>query len=59
EVEKLSRSSIVDEEEQYISSESSTSISLHEEPSYFRPVYKGESDAFCIQLFCIDEKYEA
>ncbi|KAM4833005.1 cilia- and flagella-associated protein 61 [Urocitellus parryii] len=59
EVEKLSRRSIVDEEEQYISSESSTSISLHEEPSYFRPVYKGESDAFCIQLFCIDEKYEA
>uniref|UniRef100_A0A4X2K6V2 Cilia- and flagella-associated protein 61 N-terminal domain-containing protein n=1 Tax=Vombatus ursinus TaxID=29139 RepID=A0A4X2K6V2_VOMUR len=24
----------------------------------FRPVYKGASSAFCIQLFCIDEKYE-
>uniref|UniRef100_A0A8D2AHM7 Cilia and flagella associated protein 61 n=1 Tax=Sciurus vulgaris TaxID=55149 RepID=A0A8D2AHM7_SCIVU len=59
EVEKLSRASIVDGEEHYISSGSSTSVSLREEPSYFHPIYAGESDAFCIQLFCIDEKYEA
>ncbi|CAK6447385.1 unnamed protein product [Pipistrellus nathusii] len=25
----------------------------------FRPIYRGASSAFCIQLFCIDEKYEA
>lgn len=59
EAEKLSRTSIVDEQEDHISSESSISILLHEEPSYFRPIYKGTSAAFCIQLFCIDEKYEA
>ncbi|XP_054580431.1 cilia- and flagella-associated protein 61 isoform X2 [Eptesicus fuscus] len=29
------------------------------ETTFFRPVYKGASSAFCIQLFCIDEKYEA
>ena len=27
--------------------------------SSFRPIYKGASTAFCIQLFFIDEKYEA
>ncbi|KAM4694219.1 cilia- and flagella-associated protein 61 [Discoglossus pictus] len=25
---------------------------------HFRPVYKGDINAFCIQLFCIDEKHE-
>ncbi|XP_053430226.1 cilia- and flagella-associated protein 61 [Nycticebus coucang] len=41
------------------SSKASTSTSLLEEPRHFRPIYKGASAAFCIQLFCIDEKYEA
>ncbi|XP_044515434.1 cilia- and flagella-associated protein 61 [Gracilinanus agilis] len=35
---------------------SKASLIIDEED--FRPVYKGESSAFCIQLFCIDEKYE-
>ncbi|XP_053783332.1 cilia- and flagella-associated protein 61 isoform X5 [Desmodus rotundus] len=38
---------------------SSASISLPEETNYFRPIYMGASSAFCIQLFCIDEKHEA
>lgn len=38
---------------------SSASISLPEETKSFRPVYMGASTAFCIQLFCIDEKHEA
>uniref|UniRef100_A0A8B9GEP1 Cilia and flagella associated protein 61 n=1 Tax=Amazona collaria TaxID=241587 RepID=A0A8B9GEP1_9PSIT len=29
-----------------------------EEKAAFRPVYKGASNAFCIRLFLIDEKYE-
>ncbi|KAM9316787.1 cilia- and flagella-associated protein 61 [Gastrophryne carolinensis] len=28
-----------------------------QEGELFRPVYKGEVSAFCIQLFCIDEKH--
>uniref|UniRef100_A0A8C5KZJ3 Cilia and flagella associated protein 61 n=1 Tax=Jaculus jaculus TaxID=51337 RepID=A0A8C5KZJ3_JACJA len=32
---------------------------LQGESSHFRPIYRGASSAFCIQLFCIDEKYEA
>ncbi|XP_056669820.1 cilia- and flagella-associated protein 61 isoform X2 [Monodelphis domestica] len=35
---------------------SKASLTIDEED--FRPVYKGEPSAFCIQLFCIDEKYE-
>ncbi|KAK2147282.1 hypothetical protein LSH36_561g01009 [Paralvinella palmiformis] len=27
-------------------------------PKHFLPVYKGENSVFCIQLFCIDERYE-
>ena len=27
-------------------------------PKRFVPTYHGESNAFCIQLFCIDESYE-
>lgn len=42
-----------------ISNTSSASISLPEETSNFRPIYKGAPTAFCIQLFCIDEKHEA
>ncbi|NWZ28929.1 CFA61 protein, partial [Asarcornis scutulata] len=29
-----------------------------EEKDTFRPVYRGASNAVCIRLFCIDEKYE-
>uniref|UniRef100_A0A8D0MCU8 Cilia and flagella associated protein 61 n=1 Tax=Sus scrofa TaxID=9823 RepID=A0A8D0MCU8_PIG len=42
-----------------VSNTSSASISLPKETSSFRPIYRGASAAFCIQLFCIDEKYEA
>ncbi|XP_053567984.1 cilia- and flagella-associated protein 61 [Bombina bombina] len=28
------------------------------EIQHFRPLYKGNATAFCIQLFCIDEKHE-
>ncbi|ELV12996.1 hypothetical protein TREES_T100008128 [Tupaia chinensis] len=58
-VEKFSQISVMDEVDNYISSESSASILLPEGYSHFHPTYKGASDAFCIQLFCIDEKYEA
>ncbi|XP_066282688.1 cilia- and flagella-associated protein 61-like isoform X1 [Branchiostoma lanceolatum] len=27
-------------------------------PPRFTPVYKGESNAFCVHLFCIDERFE-
>ncbi|XP_060630072.2 cilia- and flagella-associated protein 61 [Anolis sagrei] len=36
--------------------ETLSTISLDREA--FHPVYKGAVNAFCIQLFCIDEKYE-
>uniref|UniRef100_A0A669QLG1 Cilia and flagella associated protein 61 n=1 Tax=Phasianus colchicus TaxID=9054 RepID=A0A669QLG1_PHACC len=29
-----------------------------EEKDTFHPIYRGASNAFCIRLFCIDEKYE-
>ncbi|XP_055977413.1 cilia- and flagella-associated protein 61 [Sorex fumeus] len=32
---------------------------LGPDTSSFRPVYKGAASAFCIQLFCVDENYEA
>ncbi|XP_057636838.1 cilia- and flagella-associated protein 61 [Chionomys nivalis] len=57
---KLSELSNVDDEDLILSSESSLpSFLFPEESSHFRPIYLGESTAFCIQLFCIDEKYEA
>lgn len=57
---KLSVLSNVGDEDLTLSSESSLpSFLLPEESSHFRPIYLGESTAFCIQLFCIDEKYEA
>ncbi|XP_036176862.1 cilia- and flagella-associated protein 61 [Myotis myotis] len=37
----------------------SMASSLLGDTTPFRPVYKGAPSAFCIQLFCIDEKYEA
>ncbi|CAH6787766.1 Cfap61 [Phodopus roborovskii] len=57
---KLSMLSIMGDEDLSLSSESSPpSFLFSEESSHFRPIYLGESAAFCIQLFCIDEKYEA
>ncbi|XP_073930342.1 cilia- and flagella-associated protein 61 isoform X1 [Castor canadensis] len=56
---ELSKASIVDGQYHCISSESSSSLWLPKEPSPFRPLYRGDSTAFCIQLFCIDENYEA
>ncbi|XP_041911065.1 cilia- and flagella-associated protein 61 [Arvicola amphibius] len=57
---KLSMVSNVDDEELTLNSESSLpSFLFPEESSHFRPIYLGECSAFCIQLFCIDEKYEA
>ncbi|XP_032460315.1 cilia- and flagella-associated protein 61 [Phocoena sinus] len=57
--EKLSQEDSVDYTDYCISNTSSASISLPEETSNFRPIYKGAPTAFCIQLFCIDEKHEA
>ncbi|XP_075818490.1 cilia- and flagella-associated protein 61 isoform X2 [Microtus pennsylvanicus] len=57
---KLSVLSNMGDEDLTLSSESSLpSFLFPEESSHFRPIYLGESTAFCIQLFCIDEKYEA
>ncbi|XP_040602369.1 cilia- and flagella-associated protein 61 isoform X2 [Mesocricetus auratus] len=57
---KFSVISIVGDEDLSLNSENSLpSFLFPEESSHFRPIYLGESAAFCIQLFCIDEKYEA
>ncbi|XP_042731215.1 LOW QUALITY PROTEIN: cilia- and flagella-associated protein 61 [Lagopus leucura] len=37
---------------------SATSFLEAEEKDTFHPIYRGTSNAFCIRLFCIDEKYE-
>ncbi|XP_021247902.1 cilia- and flagella-associated protein 61 isoform X5 [Numida meleagris] len=37
---------------------SATSLLEVEEKDTFHPVYRGASNAFCIRLFCINEKYE-
>uniref|UniRef100_A0A8C0F6I3 Cilia and flagella associated protein 61 n=1 Tax=Bubo bubo TaxID=30461 RepID=A0A8C0F6I3_BUBBB len=37
---------------------SATLLLETEEGGAFYPVYRGASNAFCIRLFCIDEKYE-
>lgn len=37
---------------------SATSFLEAEEKDTFHPIYRGASNAFCIRLFCIDEKYE-
>lgn len=58
-LEITSQLSTVDEQTQYLVSRSSTYGSLREEPGYFRPSYNGAPTAFCIQLFCIDEKHAA
>ncbi|XP_013367639.1 PREDICTED: cilia- and flagella-associated protein 61 isoform X1 [Chinchilla lanigera] len=58
-LDKLSLLSLTGEQEHGVSRWSSASIQLPKEPSHFRPVYRGAPSVFCIQLFCIDEKYEA
>ncbi|XP_071067676.1 cilia- and flagella-associated protein 61 isoform X2 [Dasypus novemcinctus] len=58
-IEKLSEVSIAEELDNDIMTEGSASILLPEEKEDFRPIYRGTSTAFCIQLFCIEEKYEA
>ncbi|XP_070341608.1 cilia- and flagella-associated protein 61 isoform X5 [Equus asinus] len=58
-MEKLSQVSTVIDTDYYISNMSLASISPPEETSHFRPIYRGASAAFCIQLFCIDEMHEA
>lgn len=49
----------MDNVDSHVSDMSLASILLPKEMSYFRPIYRGASAAFCIQLFCIDEKHEA
>ncbi|XP_021564545.1 cilia- and flagella-associated protein 61-like [Carlito syrichta] len=58
-IKKLSSGSTGYATDHRISSRTSASVLLSEEPSHFRPIYRGASAAFCIQLFCIDEKHEA
>ncbi|KAF6284178.1 cilia and flagella associated protein 61 [Rhinolophus ferrumequinum] len=58
-LENLHQVSTEDDTNHCVSAMSSASISLPKEIKYFRPIYMGASSAFCIQLFCIDEKYEA
>ncbi|XP_049724742.1 cilia- and flagella-associated protein 61 isoform X1 [Elephas maximus indicus] len=58
-IEKLIKISVGKEVEHEVSIQSSASVSLPEEICNFRPTYRGPSAAFCIQLFCIDEKHEA
>ncbi|KAM6163775.1 cilia- and flagella-associated protein 61 [Rhynchocyon petersi] len=53
--EELSDISITEE----LRYDSSSSTFLQEEVGSFRPTYVGAAAAFCIQLFCIDEKHEA
>ncbi|XP_054551968.1 cilia- and flagella-associated protein 61 isoform X2 [Talpa occidentalis] len=57
-VENLSYVSSVDDAG-HVKSISLASLLLPKETSYFRPVYQGDTTAFCIQLFCIDERHEA
>ncbi|XP_054111250.2 cilia- and flagella-associated protein 61 isoform X2 [Callithrix jacchus] len=58
-IEKLSEASPGCAQDHHGSSRSLASLLQPEEPAHFRPIYRGASAAFCIQLFCIDEKYEA
>ncbi|XP_076970921.1 cilia- and flagella-associated protein 61 isoform X8 [Tamandua tetradactyla] len=58
-IEKLTEVSTVEDVAYHVSTEDSVSILLPEEKGDFRPSYRGTPAAFCIQLFCIDEKYEA
>ncbi|XP_060042095.1 cilia- and flagella-associated protein 61 [Erinaceus europaeus] len=56
---KLSHTSSLVSADHYAHNLSSVSIVLTEKVNYFRPIYKGASSVFCIQLFCIDEQHEA
>ncbi|XP_027979574.1 cilia- and flagella-associated protein 61 [Eumetopias jubatus] len=58
-IENLTQQSTMGDTDGCVSCLRLASISMPEETSDFRPIYKGASAAFCIQLFCIEEKYEA
>ncbi|XP_031227985.1 cilia- and flagella-associated protein 61 isoform X2 [Mastomys coucha] len=53
----LSVLSVADDDD--VASSLSSSLLFSLEFSHFRPLYMGDSAAFCIQLFCIEERYEA
>ncbi|XP_040285627.1 cilia- and flagella-associated protein 61 [Bufo bufo] len=54
----LSRASSTDDAIRGVNCKTPETPSTEEERQPFRPVYKGDVTAFCIQLFCIDEKHE-
>ncbi|XP_037668187.1 cilia- and flagella-associated protein 61 isoform X3 [Choloepus didactylus] len=58
-MEKLSEVSIAEVIDYDVNTEGSVSTLLPEKKGNFRPSYRGTPAAFCIQLFCIEEKYEA
>ncbi|XP_073734555.1 cilia- and flagella-associated protein 61 isoform X3 [Callorhinus ursinus] len=58
-IENLTQQSTMGDTDGCVSCLRLASISMPKETSDFRPIYKGASAAFCIQLFCIEEKYEA
>ncbi|XP_056423611.1 cilia- and flagella-associated protein 61 isoform X2 [Hyla sarda] len=54
----LSRASSTDDAIRGVNCKTPETPSTEVERQPFRPVYKGDVTAFCIQLFCIDEKHE-
>ncbi|XP_071996729.1 cilia- and flagella-associated protein 61 isoform X2 [Engystomops pustulosus] len=54
----LSRASSADDAIGGVNCKTPETPSSEVERPPFRPVYKGDVTAFCIQLFCIDEKHE-
>ncbi|XP_073413522.1 cilia- and flagella-associated protein 61 isoform X1 [Dendrobates tinctorius] len=54
----LSRASSADDAIGGVNCKTPETWSSEAERQPFRPVYKGDVTAFCIQLFCIDEKHE-
>ncbi|XP_075719086.1 cilia- and flagella-associated protein 61 isoform X2 [Rhinoderma darwinii] len=54
----LSRASSSDDAIRGVNCKTPETPSTDVERQPFRPVYKGDVTAFCIQLFCIDEKHE-
>ncbi|KAG9484247.1 hypothetical protein GDO78_009909 [Eleutherodactylus coqui] len=56
--ETVSRASSADDAIRGVNCRTSGTPSTEAERPPFSPVYKGDATAFCIQLFCIDEKHE-
>ncbi|XP_069810288.1 cilia- and flagella-associated protein 61 [Dendropsophus ebraccatus] len=54
----LSRASSTDDAIRGVNCKTPETPSTEAVRQSFRPVYKGDVTAFCIQLFCIDEKHE-